>query len=103
MNKLKELQKASGKKIEDVAKELNIPIATYNRYLAGQLEPTLSKLKSISRYFGVSIDYLASNNVKGMTLYSEEQSQLINMIVKLNDLNFMKAYSYISGLLYGQI
>ena len=42
------------------------------------------------------------NDVNGKTLYSEEQNQILNMLVKLNDANTTKVHTYITGLLDGQ-
>lgn len=102
MEKLKKLQKESGKTIEQISSEIDIPIATLNRYLANVTEPTLSKLIKLSKYFNVSIDYLVGNDIRGLTVYSEEQNQAINMLVQLNELNLGRASSYIAGLLVGQ-
>lgn len=100
--KLKELQKKSDKTIKEVANDLGLPLSTYNNYLLGTREPNLATLKEISQYFNVSVDYLIENDIRGLTVYSEEQNQAINMLVQLNELNLSRASSYIAGLLVGQ-
>ncbi|MBQ8749745.1 MAG: helix-turn-helix transcriptional regulator [Clostridia bacterium] len=102
MKNLKLLQKESGKTIKEVASELGLPFSTYNNYLLGTREPSIEILIKLSNYFNVSIDYLVGNDTAGKTIYSEEQKQIFNMVANLNNINTIKAYSYISGLLAGQ-
>ena len=42
-----------------LAKELEVGKSIISLWELGKCEPTLSKLVAISRFFGVSIDYLA--------------------------------------------
>ena len=42
-----------------LAKEIDAGKSTVSQWETGQCEPTLSKLVALSKYFGVSIDYLA--------------------------------------------
>ena len=42
-----------------LAKELDVGKSIISLWELGQCEPTLSKLVSMAKYFGVSIDYLA--------------------------------------------
>ena len=46
----------------EVAKRLNITQATYSRYEAGIHQPGIEVLKSMSKLFNVSIDYLVEND-----------------------------------------
>lgn len=57
--RLHQLRKTTGRKQEDMAKELGIVFRSYRRYECGESEPTLSTLLCIADYFGVSLDYLA--------------------------------------------
>ena len=99
---LKELQRNSEKTIKQVAEELNLPFSTYNNYLIGTREPNIETLIKLSKYFNVSIDYILGNDTKGMTVYTEEQNQIIKMMVQLNEINLLKLYSYTAGLLSAQ-
>ena len=47
---------------EEVSKRLNITQATYSRYESGVHLPGLEVLKSMSKLFNVSIDYLVEND-----------------------------------------
>ena len=42
-----------------LAKELDVGKSIISLWECGECEPTLSKLVSIAKFFGVSIDYLA--------------------------------------------
>ncbi len=42
-----------------LARELDVGKSVISLWELGRCEPTLSKLVAISRYFGVTIDYLA--------------------------------------------
>lgn len=57
--RLHQLRKGTGRKQEDMARELGIVFRSYRRYECGESEPTLSTLLRIADYFGVSLDYLA--------------------------------------------
>ena len=43
---------------QDIAKDNNIPLRTYQRYERGESEPTSSTVAKLADYFGVSTDYL---------------------------------------------
>lgn len=50
-----------------IARETKIPLRTYQRYENGTREPSVMALISLSRFFGVSTDYLlgvSQNEVK---------------------------------------
>lgn len=100
--RIKELQSQSNKTIEEVANCLNIPKSTYNKYLQNINEPSIEKLKAMSKFFNVSIDYIVENDVNGKVVYNEKQRQIFKMVTQLNDINTLKAYSYVAGLLAGQ-
>ena len=43
---------------QDIAKDNDIPLRTYQRYERGESEPTSSTIIKLANYFGVSVDYL---------------------------------------------
>lgn len=43
---------------QDIAKDNDIPLRTYQRYERGESEPTSSTLTKLADYFEVSVDYL---------------------------------------------
>lgn len=102
MEILKMLRKQNGLKQDEVAKMLEIKQRTYSSYENSENEPNIKILKKLSNIFNVSIDYIVGNDIKGKTVYTEEQRQIFNMIANLNEINTLKAYSYIAGLLAGQ-
>ncbi|MCD8372055.1 MAG: helix-turn-helix domain-containing protein [Clostridia bacterium] len=57
--RLKMLRSEKGIGQIQLAKELDVGKSVISLWERGECEPTLSKLVAISKYFGVSIDYLA--------------------------------------------
>ena len=102
MENLRKLRKEKGLNQSELADILDLKQRTYNAYELGVNEPSIEVLKKLSSFFNVSIDYLVGNDIRGLTVYSEEQNQAINMLVQLNELNLSRASSYIAGLLVGQ-
>lgn len=102
MYRLEELRKEKNLKQADLGRMLGLTAQAISKYEQGDREPTFEVLKKLSMFFNVSIDYLLENDVRGLTVYSEEQNQAINMLVQLNELNLSRASSYIAGLLVGQ-
>ena len=61
---LKMLRSEKGLKQADVAKYLKIPTSTYANYESGANFPDYSILMNLSRYYGVSVDYIIGNTRK---------------------------------------
>lgn len=99
---LKQLRKLKNKTQKQMAKLLNVSQNAYCKYELGATEPNIDTLKFLANYFDVSVDYIVGNDIKDKTVYTEEQRQIFNMVVNLNEINTLKAYSYIAGLLAGQ-
>ena len=57
--RLKDLRKEKGLGQIELAQKLDVGKSIISLWEKNQCEPTLSKLISISNFFGVSIDYLA--------------------------------------------
>ena len=57
--RLKELRQEKGIGQVQLARELDVGKSIISLWELGKCEPTLSNLVAMSRYFGVSIDYLA--------------------------------------------
>ncbi len=57
--RLRELRREKGVGQIQLAKELDVGKSIVSLWELGRCEPTLSKLIAMSKYFGVSIDYLA--------------------------------------------
>lgn len=63
-NNLKKLRKESGKKQNEVAKDLEWPISTLSGYEIGKSEPSFENLVKIADYYKVSIDYILGRTRK---------------------------------------
>lgn len=100
--KLKELRESANLSQQELSDKLGFNRGSYASCEQGKCNPTIDVLKKLSTFFNVSIDYLLENDTRGLTVYSEEQNQAINMLVQLNELNLSRASSYIAGLLVGQ-
>ena len=57
--RLRELRQERGLGQIQLAKELDVGKSVISLWELGKCEPTLSKLITMARFFGVSIDYLA--------------------------------------------
>ena len=102
--RLKELRETKKLNQTNLAKELDIPRVNYNKYENHEVEPNIQTLCKIADYYNVSLDYLCERNNGNYDLpaLSTEQIQLVQVIVKLNEANLMKAFAYTTGLLAGQ-
>lgn len=63
--RLKELREERGYTQKQISEELGINSVTYLHYEKEQREPPLSLLADISRFYGVSVDYLLGLNDNG--------------------------------------
>ena len=102
--KLKELQKSSPYTIKQTAELLNMPLPTLSNYLQETREPNIKVLKQFSKFYEVPIDYIVENTMfeNKYLRCTKEQTKLFDLIIQLNDLNLIKAFSYISGLYAAQ-
>ena len=57
-----ELLKKNGLRIADVARATGVPYSTFTDWKAGRYVPKYDKLQKIADFFGVSVDYLLSEN-----------------------------------------
>ena len=60
--RLKELRQHKGVTQREVANAIGCSSQTYAKYERGEREPDLFTLKQLSKYFGVSIDYILCND-----------------------------------------
>ena len=100
---LKKLRIENAKNQYEIAKILNVANSTYNGYEKETSEPNIDTLIKLANYYNVSLDYLVGRSFNNEIGYlTEEQRTCIDVITKLNQLNLMKATSYILGLLATQ-
>lgn len=102
MHRLKELRKNSNLTQEELSQQLGLPLGAYKNYENNLCRLNDQILLKLSNFYNVSIDYLLKNDIDGKVVYSEEQRQIFKMVTQLNDINTLKAYSYVAGLLAGQ-
>lgn len=103
--KLKELRQIKKKTQEEVAKDLNIGRASYNRYELGLTEPDLQTLINLADYFHTTIDNLLNHSVPYLldkSLLNEEQKSLIEEIISLDREQCLMTKAYIEGLKVGK-
>lgn len=56
--RLKEIRTTKRIKLKEVAEYLGITLRSYQRYEAGEMEPSIKKLIALADYFDVTLDYL---------------------------------------------
>ena len=90
--RLIKLRKEAGKTQEQMANTFGIERTTYGGYERGDIMPPFDKLKAISDYFNVSIDYLIGNtNIKDKSIdhskpkIHDVSEALTNLINELKD------------------
>lgn len=100
---LTEIRNNSGLTQTKVAKDLNIPIMTYNNYEKKRNYPGLEMLIKLADYFDVSLDYLCGRQYNNQIGYiPDEKKEIVRIILQLNEINTIKLFGYASGLLAGQ-
>ena len=60
--RLKELRDRKGVTQRTVGEAIGSTKSNYSRYERGEREPDIFALKQLSKYFGVSIDYILCND-----------------------------------------
>lgn len=98
MKRLKELRTEMNISQTELANRLGIQQKRYSTYETGTAEPGIEMLKQLSAIFNVSIDYLVENDIKGKTIYNEEQRQAIKSIINLNFNSLQLANAYLKAL-----
>lgn len=98
MKRLKELRTEKNLSQAKLANLLGIQQKRYSTYETGTAEPSIEMLKQLSAIFNVSIDYLVENDIKGKTVYNEEQRQAINNIINLDLHSLQLANAYLKAL-----
>lgn len=84
----------------EVAKLLGITQKTYSNYELGVTEPTIETLKKMADLYGTTIDNLVGRTESSeIDLLTNEQKLLVKLIKQLNEIEIIKATSYISGLI----
>ena len=114
-NNLRKIRKEKGFRSEFVAKKLNVSRQALSQYETNKREISNEALKKLSQLYGVSIDYLLSNQsneINSTNNLSLEQAKniwleslndldysLVTTIFKLNELQKYKVQAYMFGML----
>ena len=68
---------------------LGIPRNSYNKYELGNVEPDIETLKTIAKFYNVSLDYLCDFQSESQIGYiPDERKETFRKIAKLNELQF---------------
>ena len=94
---LKTIRKEKRKTQTEVAKDLNIPISTYNGYEKETSQPNIETIIKLAKYFDVSTDELLGIKKEEVTL--TEKSNLLKKINKLTEVECYKLSIFADGLI----
>lgn len=85
-SRIKALRESKGYNMRQMASALNLPYTTYVNYEKGAREPNSEQLILISKYFGVSVDYLLGLvNEPDEVDWSAEDLQVSREVAELLD------------------
>ena len=98
--KLKNLRKNYNLTQKEIAEKLHIATTTYQTYEQGACEPNIDILKSLSKFYKVSIDEIVGNDYTA--LMTKEKLDLQNLITQLNQEYTIQALFYVKSLLQYQ-
>ena len=106
MENLKKIRIQNNLNQREMAKLLNISQVTYCGYENDKYQPSFSTLKSISKMFNVSIDYLIENEQFKNCLWNiylnDKQENIIKLLLQLDEKSLTLAYIYCKGLFDAQ-
>lgn len=104
--RIKEIRKQKKLSQIETAKQLNIPLTTYNGYENNKSEPKTDVLIKIADFFNVSLDYLLDRqyqNKLDLSSMSKRQQNIIDIIKQLNDINLIRLETYAQAKLDEQL
>ena len=106
--RIKELRIRKGYNMRQMATALNLPYTTYVNYEKGEREPNSETIVLMSKYFGVTSDYILGRddaNEKGSAPESSETDpveeivkQLTVKLMQLDDVRLLELNDYLSYL-----
>ena len=103
--KIKEYRLKNNYSQQEISKLLNISQSNYSKYERNEIEPDIKTLKKMADYFHTTIDSLLEHEVPYLldkSILTNEQTNLIEKITKLNREQCMLVDAYIEGLKVGQ-
>lgn len=106
MNRYKELRKNMGLTQEELAQQLHLNQTTVGKWETEKSVPDYQTLINLSKFYGVSIDYLVGMNTQmafnvtnDLGILTPQQTKLFKMIQKLDNDQFYMVYGYTERLL----
>ena len=101
MIRLKELREQIKKTQTEVAKITQIPLRNYNHYENGVTQPDIETLCKLADFYHCSLDELVGRetHLVNLNAIKPTKARLIEQILKMNDLQEIRAEAFISGLM----
>ena len=106
MNVYKQLRLRKNLTQIELSEKLNVTQATISKWEKGKSIPDIMMLKTLAKFFNVSIEYLLDNEEQAnepkigeVQTYSEKQKELLPLIQMLNDRQCQRTHDYLSGML----
>ena len=106
--RIKELRVQKGYNMRQMATALNLPYTTYVNYEKGEREPNSETIVLMSKYFGVTSDYILGRDDANEKRPAPESSetdpveeavkQLTNKLMQLDDARLLELDDYLSYL-----
>lgn len=93
--RIRDLREDSDKTQKQIADEMFMHLTQYRRYESGESEIPLSFAIALSKYYNVSIDYIA-----GLT---NEKTKINTNDINESDMNFLNRFRKLSDLQKGRI
>lgn len=93
--RIRDLREDSDKTQKQVAKDMHMHLTQYHRYESGESEIPFSFAISLSKYYNVSVDYIA-----GLT---NEKIIVNTNNISLSDLKFLNQFRKLSDIQKGRI
>lgn len=106
MNVYKQLRLKKNLTQIELSEKLNVTQATVSKWEKGKSTPDIMMLKTLAKFFNVSIEFLLDNEehanepkISEVQTYSEKQKELMPLIQLLNNEQCQRIYDYICGML----
>lgn len=97
---IKKIRESANLTQEQAAKIANCSQSNYSKYELQKTEPNIETLIRLADFYNVSLDYLCDRQWNNQIGYiPEDKRELVKLVLQLNELNTMRAISYISGML----
>lgn len=98
--KIKELRIQKKLTQDDISKIIKTNRQNISRYENGEVEPNIETLIKLADYYDVSLDYLCDRQWSNQIGYiPDDKKEIVKLVLQLNELNTIRATSYIAGML----